>query len=248
MTDEMIYHGDVADLLENQEDESIDMIWGDPDYNVGIKYDGENYTTEFDSYMGKYAVWTLESLTKLKHDGNLFLMNYPRANAHLRVSLEKQYRDLLIINEYVWVYNTNTGHSPKKLTTAHRSILHITKSTRNKWYKDNIAVPYQNPNDKRIKKLLAKGSKGRMPYSWFEFNQVKNVSKDKIPDHPCQLPPKLFKMFMLASTQPQDLCLVLFGGVGTEVLELAKAGRRYATAELNKKYIDIINDRLNKLK
>ena len=32
---------------------------------------------------------------------------------------------------------------------------------------------------KRIQQNIANGSKGRMPYSWFEFNLVKNVSKEK---------------------------------------------------------------------
>ena len=56
----------------------------------------------------------------LKNDGNLFMLNYPQQNAHLRV----KYLDLYFpnIHEYVWVYNTNVGHTPKRFTTAHRSI------------------------------------------------------------------------------------------------------------------------------
>ena len=65
------------------------------------------------------------------------MMNYPKQNAYLRVKcLDSISYD---VQEYVWVYNTNVGHSKRRLTTAHRSILHATKSKDNHFYKDNIA-------------------------------------------------------------------------------------------------------------
>ncbi len=108
------------------------------------------------------------------------MINYPKQNAYLRVKyLDEHAYD---VQDYVWIYNTNVGHSKRRFTTAHRSILHATKSKDNKFYKENVAVPYQNPNDKRIKARIAAGHKGRMPYSWFYFDLVKNVEmKDYIP-------------------------------------------------------------------
>ena len=47
--------------------------------------------------------------------------------------------------DYVWVYNTNVGHTNRRFTTAHRSILHATKSRNNRFYKEQVAQPYQNP-------------------------------------------------------------------------------------------------------
>ena len=68
----------------------------------------------------------------LKNDGNLFMMNYPQQNAHLRVKYLDSY--FSNIHEYVWVYNTNVGHTPKRFTTAHRSILHVRKNIDNKFF------------------------------------------------------------------------------------------------------------------
>ncbi len=236
-----VYNGDIMHLLKDLPDNNVDMIFGDPDYNVGIKYGSNNYTRNFDDYISWYIELAKESMRVLKKDGNLFMLNYPQQNAHLRV----KYLDLHFphINEYVWVYNTNVGHTPKRFTTAHRSILHVRKNADNKFFKDEVALPYKNPTDRRIRRNLANGSKGRMPYSWFEFNLVKNVSKEKT-EHACQIPQKLTEMLIKATTKPKDIVLVLFGGSGAEIDVCKNLNRQFISAEIDKKYCDIINTRL----
>jgi len=236
-----VYNGDVMHVLKDLPDNSIDMVFGDPDYNVGIKYGENNYTKKFEDYINWYVELTRESMRVLKNDGNLFMMNYPQQNAHLRV----KYLDLHFpnIHEYVWVYNTNVGHTPKRFTTAHRSILHVRKGVDNKFFKDAVALPYKNPMDRRIRQNLANGSKGRMPYSWFEFNLVKNVSKEKT-YHACQIPQKLTEMLIKSSTKPKDIVFALFGGSGAEIDVCKNLNRQFISAEIDKKYCDIINDRL----
>ena len=236
-----VYNGDIMHVLKDLPDDSINMIFGDPDYNVGIKYGSNNYTKNFDDYINWYIELAKESMRVLKNDGNLFMLNYPQQNAHLRV----KYLDLYFpnINEYVWVYNTNVGHTPKRFTTAHRSILHVRKNANNKFFKDEIALPYKNPTDRRIRQNLANGSKGRMPYSWFEFNLVKNVNKEKT-YHACQIPQRLTEMLIKSSTRLKDIVLVLFGGSGAEIDVCRKLNRQFISAEIDKKYCNIINDRL----
>jgi SOS regulatory protein LexA len=238
-----VFNGDVMDLLRRLPDESVDMVFGDPDYNVGIKYGNNTYTKDFQEYISWYIELTKESMRVLKKDGNLFMMNYPKQNAHLRVKYLDNYFPLIC--DYVWTYNTNVGHTPKRFTTAHRSILHVRKSENNKFYKDAVAQPYKNPNDRRILKNLSNGSKGRMPYSWFYFDLVKNVSKEKT-YHACQIPQKLTDMLLKACTKENDNVLVLFGGSGAE-LEICKNNKRnFISAEIDKKYCEIISDRLAK--
>ena len=236
-----VYNGDIMHVLKDLPDNSVNMIFGDPDYNVGIKYGSNNYTRSFDDYINWYIELAKESMRVLKNDGNLFMLNYPQQNAHLRV----KYLDLQFphINEYVWVYNTNVGHTPKRFTTAHRSILHVRKNADNKFFKDEVALPYKNLADRRIRQNLANGSKGRMPYSWFEFNLVKNVSKEKT-YHACQIPQKLTEMLIKAATKPKDIVLVLFGGSGAEIDVCRSLNRQFISAEIDKKYCDIINTRL----
>jgi len=238
-----VFLGDVMDLLKDLPEKSIDMIYGDPDYNVGRKYGTKSYTRGFDEYIEWYIELARESLRVLKNEGNMFLINYPKQNAYLRVKyLDKVCEDVF---DYSWVYNTNVGHNPKRFTTAHRSILHCRKSKNNKFYKDNIAVPYENPNDKRILENIRRGSKGRMPYDWFYFDLVKNVSKEKT-FHACQIPQKLSEMLIKSCTMPNDIVLILFGGSGAEIEVCRNLKRKFISAEIDEKYYNMILDRLEK--
>ncbi|MDX2078508.1 MAG: site-specific DNA-methyltransferase [bacterium] len=236
-----VHLGDIMDVLRQLPDNSVDMVYGDPDYNVGIKYNEKSYTREFDAYIEWYIALTREAMRVLRDDGNLYMINYPKQNAHLRVKyLDDAAYD---VQDYVWVYNTNVGHTPKRLTTAHRSILHARKSKDNRFYKDQIALPYQNPTDKRIQQNIANGSKGRMPYSWLYYDLVKNVSKEKT-FHACQIPQKLAEMLILSCTQEGDNVLVLFGGSGSEIALCHKLERHFISAELDPAYYEMIHARL----
>jgi site-specific DNA-methyltransferase (adenine-specific) len=107
-----------------------------------------------------------------------------------------------------------------------------------------VAVPYQNPTDKRILQKIANGSGGRMPYSWWYFDLVKNVSKDKT-FHSCQIPLKLVEMLIKASTKENDTVQILFGGSGSELVLCKKLKRNFISSEIHKPYYDMIVDRLN---
>jgi len=237
-----VFNEDVLKILKQMPDNSVDMVYGDPDYNVGINYAGKNYTKKWNEYIDWYIELTRESLRVLKPNGNLFMMNYPKQNAYLRVKFldDAAYE----VHDYVWIYNTNIGHSPKRFTTAHRSILHATKSKNNNFYKEQVAVPYQNPNDKRIKERIANGHLGRMPYSWFYFDLVKNVSKDKT-FHACQIPLPLVEMLIKSCTKENDDVFILFGGSGSEIILCKNLKRNFISCEIHPEYYKMIIDRLN---
>ncbi|MDR2426021.1 MAG: site-specific DNA-methyltransferase [Endomicrobium sp.] len=237
-----VFNEDVFLTLKRLQDNSVDMIYGDPDYNVGINYNGKNYTRRWNEYIEWYIELTRESMRVLKPEGNLFMMNYPKQNAYLRVKYLDD--EAFSVNDYVWVYNSNVGMSNKKFTTAHRSILHATKSKSNKFYKEQVAVPYQNPTDKRILQRISEGSSGRMPYSWWYFDLVKNVSKDKT-FHSCQIPLKLVETLIKAATKENDVVQILFGGSGSEIILCKQLKRNFISSELHTKYYDMIIDRLN---
>lgn len=236
-----VFNQDVLEVLRTLPDKSLDMVYGDPDYNVGINYAGRNYTTKWNDYIDWYGELAKECLRVLKDDGNLYLINYPKQNAYLRV----KYLDGLAkeVFDYAWVYNTNVGHSPRRLTTAHRSILHAVKSDNNRFYKEQIAQPYQNPTDKRIQQRIRDGHTGRMPYSWMYYDLVKNVSKDKTL-HACQIPLKLVELLIKSGTQEGDTVFILFGGSGSELALCQQLKRHFISCELHPEYYQMIMTRL----
>ncbi len=236
-----VINDDVMAVLRDLPDGCVDLIYGDPDYNAGIRYDGRTFTASWDDYVKWYIGLAAECLRVLRTDGNLFFINYPRQNAYLRVKYLDEHA--YSVHDYVWVYNTNVGHTARRFTTAHRSILHATKSKHNRFYKEQVAQPYQNPDDRRIKERIRQGHKGRMPYSWLNFNLVKNVSRRKT-SHPCQIPEGLSELLIKSCTVPGDTAFILFGGSGSEVVQAKELGLTYLTCELQPQYCEIIASRL----
>ena len=236
-----VVNDDVMSVLRDLPNDCVDMIYGDPDYNAGISYSGRTFTRSWEAYVNWYIELAEECLRVLRDDGNMYLINYPKQNAHLRV----RYLDdnATSVNDYVWVYNTNVGHSRRRFTTAHRSILHATKSKKNRFYKEQVAQPYKNPTDARIRERIRQGHKGRMPYSWLNYNLVKNVSRQKT-SHPCQIPEGLSELLIKSCTLPGDTVFVLFGGSGSEVVQAQNLGRNFLTCEIQPDYCEIIESRL----
>ncbi|NQS99064.1 MAG: site-specific DNA-methyltransferase [candidate division Zixibacteria bacterium] len=238
-----VFNTDIMVLLDEIPKNSIDCVFSDPDYNVGIKYNENVYTKNFNEYIKWYIELAKKCLYVLKDDGNMFLINYPKQNSYLWVKfLDMACYD---VQEYVWIYNTNIGHSKYRFTTAHRTILHCRKSSKNKFYKENVAVPYQNPTDRRILKNIANGSKGRMPYSWFYYDLVKNVSHEKT-YHSCQIPQKLSEMLIKSCTLEGDIVLIPFGGSGAEIEVCKNLKRKFISAEIDENYYKMILERLEK--
>ena len=238
-----VTRSDVLEVLRDLPDNSVDCIFADPDYNVGIKYNGKKYNQGFQEYTSWCISWAKECHRVLKEDGNFFIINYPKNNSHLRVKLlDNIFHD---VNEYVWAYNTNIGQSPRRFTTAHRTILHCVKSNKNRFYKNNVAVPYLNPTDKRVAKLIVGGSKGRMPYSWLYYDLVKNVSLEKT-HHSCQIPQSLSRTLIYSCTQPKsnDVTFILFGGSGSESVVCKEGKRNFIVTEIDEDYCRLIEKRL----
>ena len=81
-----IYNEDVMNVLKRMPGNYVDMVYSDPDYNVGMKYNKKSYTKKFEEYIDWYIELAKESLRVLKDDGNMFFINYPKQNAFLWVN------------------------------------------------------------------------------------------------------------------------------------------------------------------
>ena len=241
-TEHKIICGDSIKVLKKIPDEKVDLIITDPPFNVGKDYGKYKDRLHKQDYIGWCEKWLTECVRVLKEGGALYLFNYPENNAYLMPFLDER---LTFKRWMTWHYPVNTGMSPTNFTRSQHSILFYIKGKKNKVFnKKDIAVPYKNPTDKRIKKLLANGSPGRTPYDVFNFNIVKNVSKDKTP-HPCQIPKKLIKIFVNASSNEGDLILDPFGGSFTTSAASKELGRNSISIEINPDFCKIGRKRLN---
>ena len=72
-----------------------------------------------------------------------------------------------------------------------------------------------------------------------------NKNDKELYEHPTIKPLDLIKRHILHSTQPNDIVLDCFLGSGTTAVACKELGRNFIGFELNPKYYELANDRLN---
>ena len=135
-----------------------------------------------------------------------------------------------------WVYNSNMGKQ-------HRSIAFFNCKPDFK----KAHQPYKNPTDKRVKKLIANGSKGCRLYDWWNINLVKNISKEK-QDYSNQIPEQVISNIIKIVATEGDVIFDPFMGSGTTPAVARKLGYKYIATDISKKAFNITNKRLSKIK
>ena len=209
---------------------NIQTVIVDPPYNINFNY-GKNFKDNITPEEYKALMYDVLDLSfkSTKKDSSMFLINYPEIIAELfqTVKLTKWN-----IHQWIsWVYPSNIGHSNRKFTTAHRSILWLTKEEP-KIYMDRMTQPYKNPKDKRVKKLIESGKAGTNLYNWWEINLVKNVSKDK-ESYVNQIPREVLRRLILATTDKRNIVLDPMCGTGSTLLAARDEGRSGVGIDIN---------------
>jgi DNA modification methylase len=75
--------------------------------------------------------------------------------------------------------------------------------------------PYRDPTHHRVKKQIAKGLTGAIPYNWWEINKVVGNQHGGTSEHQGwynQIPYKLLKRIVLSTTNVGDIVLDGFAG------------------------------------
>jgi len=191
----------------------------DPPFNIKYKY---NFYTD-NKKADEYLEWIKKIVNKFE---SFVLIHYPEDIFRIAIHL-----GLAPTRTVSWVYNSNTRKQ-------HRMIAFFNV----KPDFSKVKQPYKNPNDKRIKKRIAEGSKGTNIYDWWYANQVKNVSKEKTA-HPCQMP--LSIMEKIIGILPDDKIIVdCFMGSGTTGVACKNLNKDFIGIELDKKYFEIAKNRI----
>lgn len=216
-----IYKGDIREIIKNLE---FDFIISDPPYNINYKYPDYNDTMGDEDYIN--MINTMEGQKSV-------IIHYPEAICNYICEA------LGPVNKMVsWCYNNNG--SPK----AHRTLAFFN------CYPDfnKVKQPYKNSNDKRIKKLIEKGSQGARLYDWFnDIQLIKNVSKEKIKEFTNQIPIKLLERIILLISKEGDIICDPFFGSGSLYFACKNTNRKCLGIELSEKHLEIFKKRLEKI-
>ena len=209
---------------------NIQTVIVDPPYNINFNY-GKNFKDNINPEEYKALMFDVLDLSykSTKKDSSMFLINYPEIIAELFQTIKLTKWN---IHQWIsWVYPSNIGHSSRKFTTAHRSILWLTKDEP-KIYMDRVTQPYKNPTDKRVKKLIESGKTGTNLYNWWEINLVKNVSKDK-ESYVNQIPREVLRRLILATSDKRNIILDPMCGTGSTLLAARDEGRSGIGIDIN---------------
>lgn len=236
-----VYLGDCIEIMKTFPDECIDLIFADPPYNIGMKYDKWQDNLEYEKYINWSEKWLTEAYRILKKTGSIYVAIGDEFAAEIVLIMKKL--GLYMRNWIIWYY-TFGQHQNRKFCRSHTHILYFVKDLKKFTFNANkIRIPSARQlvyKDKRANPL------GRIPDDVWCFSRVCGTFKERIADHPCQMPEAILERIILASSNPGDIVLDPFGGTGTTAIVAKKLGRNFITIEISENYYNLIIKRLKK--
>lgn len=234
-----VHQADCIVALMGLPEESLDLVFADPPYNIGVKYGRQvDDKKPPDDYYNWCMQWFVGVYRALKKGGAFYVMHYPETCARWKQQLD----GLLTFRHWIsWVYPSNIGHSANNWRRSHRAILYYIKGDRPAYFEgDADPQPYKNPGDVRV---ALKGKSGTTPYDWWEYNLVKNVSKGKT-EWPNQLPVALVQRIILTSAPAGGVVCDPFMGSGTTAIASIQSGRDWIGFDVESAACKITEERI----
>ena len=237
-----VYLGNCIEIMKQIPDGKADLVFADPPFNIGIKYDNYNDSRSYESYYNWSEEWIAQACRLLKPNGSIYIAIGDEFAAEINIILKKQ--GLHFRNWIIWYYTFGQSQR-KKFNRAHTHILYFTKHKSNFTFNDHeIRIPSARQlvySDRRA------NPKGKIPDDVWEFPRVCGTFKERIGNHPCQMPERLLERIIKASSNEGDLVLDPFGGTGTTAFVAKQLKRHYITMDISETYFEVINNRLSDL-
>jgi site-specific DNA-methyltransferase (adenine-specific) len=241
-----IWVGGAVAWLRSLLDESVDLIFADPPYNIK--------KAEWDTFESQqeYVNWSLEWIEQaariLKPTGTLYICGFSEILADLKLSASRFFRGCRWL---VWHYK-NKANLGADWGRSHESILHFRKSSQFTFNVDDVRIPYGNhtlkypehPQAETSQYGKGRSSKDRLwqphprgakPKDVIEIPTPCNGMHEKTP-HPTQKPEELLRKILLAFSNPGDLVVDPFLGSGTTAVVAEQLKRKWKGCEINPEY------------
>ena len=218
-----IINGDCYELIKQLDDKSVDCIYTDVPYLIDNHGFGKS---ELGDRMKKKT-------NDLKGIDKGF--NYSILNEYCRV-LKK-------LNLFIWCSKLQIIDILNYFNDSCRFEILV-------WHKDNPSPTCNNIWLPDLEYCLYFREKGvplndgyELKSKWYN-SPINKRDKDKF-KHPTIKPLQLVERHLKHATQPNDIVLDTFIGSGTTAVACKNTGRRFIGFEIDKKWCDIANDRIN---
>ena len=236
-----IIHGDALHALTTLADNSVDLIFADPPYNIGKNFNGhiEKWATE-DAYLNWCYEWLDLCIQKLKPNGSFYVMTatqfMPFFDIHLRKKLD-------ILSRLVWYYDSSGVQAKKYYGSMYEPILFCVKDKDNYTFNTaDILVEAKTGAKRKLidyrKEVPTVYSSEKVPGNVWEYARVR-YRMDEYENHPTQKPIALLERIIKASSNVGDLVIDPFSGTFTTCFVAKELGRNSIGIELQDEYVKI---------
>jgi DNA modification methylase len=236
--------GDCIEILGKVKEPFADLIFADPPFNIGYKYDKYNDRQKRENYIAWTKDWMSACKKVLKPHGSFYVAIGDEYAANIKIIADEL--KLFMRNWIIWHY-TFGQQTKNKFARAHTHIFYFVNDKKNFTFNEQaVRVPSDRQliyNDRRA------NPKGKMPDDvWGEFSRICGTFKERTGWHPCQMPENVLKRIIAASSNPGDCVLDPFSGSGTTAAAAYQLGRIYVGIEISQKYVENSMQRLAGLK
>lgn len=237
-----IFNGDAVEILKNQvANESVDLIFADPPYNIGKNFNGHRDKWETDeAYLNWCYEWLDLCVQKLKPTGSFYVMTSTQFMPFFDIFLRKK---LDILSRLVWYYDSSGVQAKNYYGSMYEPILFCVKDKSNYVFNaEDIMVEAKTGAKRKLidyrKNPPQVYNSEKVPGNVWEFSRVR-YRMDEYENHPTQKPISLLERIIKASTNPNDLILDPFSGTFTTSFVAQKLGRQSIGIELQEEYVKI---------
>jgi site-specific DNA-methyltransferase (adenine-specific) len=236
-----IYHGDALEVLKSIEDNSVNLIFADPPYNIGKKF--SNFIDKWDSD-DNYAEWCYKWLDEciriLKDNGSMYVMTSTQAMPYLDIYLRKK---MSILSRVVWSYDSSSVQAKKYFGSMYEPILHCVKNMKDYCFNaDDIRIEAKTGAKRKLIDYRGKEPKPynteKLPSNVWNINRVR-YRMDEYENHPTQKPMSLLDRIIRASSNVGDIILDPFSGSFTTSCVAKSLDRRSISIESQEEFIKI---------
>jgi site-specific DNA-methyltransferase (adenine-specific) len=266
-----IFLSDCIDFMKKMNGDKVDVIITSPPYNLGKNYSKYKDNKERDEYINWMGSVAIESLRILKEDGSFFLnvggkpsdpwlefdvarefnKHYHLQNVihwikHISIPKDSASTQQNLLNGDISFGHFKPINTNRYLNQCHEYIFHFTKTGIVQLDKLGIGVAYQHKsNVTRWKEKRDIRDRGNV---WFIKYENKQGGVAPVP-HPTLFPEKLpYLCIKLHGLKEGMLVYDPFMGIGTTAVACLRLGVDYIGTEIDKSYIDLANERINKRK
>jgi site-specific DNA-methyltransferase (adenine-specific) len=236
--------GDCIEVLGKVDEPFADLVFADPPFNIGYKYDKYYDKVKKKNYIAWTKEWMSVCKKVLKPAGSFYIAIGDEYAANVKIIADEL--GLFLRNWIIWHY-TFGQQTKTKFARAHTHIFYFADDEKSFTFNDHaVRVPSDRQliyNDKRANPA------GKMPDDvWNGDPRVCGTFKERAGWHPCQMPESLLKRIIAASSNPGDCVLDPFSGSGTTAAAAYQLGRNYVGVEISEQYVENSNKRLAQLR